>query len=247
MLSRTLPAFAALSVTAVLLASCDSHRNGTTLPATTDPAATAPATPVAGQSTELSALPTALGSSQQVVTTMLDPQNSDFDPDLKVLLGVFGGPQSLGQMGLKHPARTVGRAVLGAFGVKVPGALRAQAVTPVMETPLSTGTFTIAAGGQVTFGSEPTTGLVIDNQQTGVKLSVDWQQGGAQTVWLEQESPYGLSRAELPTRATANMTRAGRLVAELRQSMTPGSCLSTGGPDAVTLAGWAGPRPSRRT
>ncbi|MFC4639204.1 hypothetical protein [Deinococcus hohokamensis] len=235
-----LPAFAALTVTALLLASCDPHRNSTTPPTTTDPAATAPAAPVAGQSTEMDRLPAALGASQQVVMTMLDPQSSDFDPDLKVLLGLVGGAQSLGPMGLGQGAQSVGRAVLGAFGVKVPVALRAQALTPVMETPLPTGTLTLTVSGEVTQSPEPTTGLVIDNRQTGVKLSVDWRQGGAQTVWLEQESAYGLSRTELPTRAAASMTRAGKLVAEVQQSMTPGSCLSTGGPDAVTLAGWAG-------
>ncbi|MFD1731461.1 hypothetical protein ACFSC4_10955 [Deinococcus malanensis] len=121
MILKRLPALTALTATALLMASCDPQRNGTQPPTAADPAATAPATPVAGQSTEAAALPAAATAAATVLQTMLDPRSTDFDPDLRALLALFpsSGMQSLGQS-----AQTVTRPLLGAFGLATPGSCR---------------------------------------------------------------------------------------------------------------------------
>ncbi|MFD1731462.1 hypothetical protein ACFSC4_10960 [Deinococcus malanensis] len=99
---------------------------------------------------------------------------------------------------------------------------------------------TFSTTGQVTISPEPSTGWVVDNQKTGVKLSVNWKVEGAATVWLEQKEDYRTYRTELPTRATATMNHGDKVVAQVAHAMTPGACLSYGGPDALALTGWAG-------
>ena len=44
----------------------------------------------------------------------------------------------------------------------------------------------------------------------------------------------------MPTNATGSVTVSGKTVAGLKFNMTPGDCLNTAGPTALTLSGWAG-------
>lgn len=232
---------ALLTVSALLLASCD--RTGRT---PTDPAQKEPAAPVVGQSLEVQDVMGTAQSAAKQMAAMTDPNNPDLDPDLKALLGLFnvGGapvrPNSLDLSG----AASFGKNFMQGLGGK--GRVTTQALTTVQEA-LPTGSRTINRDGTISETTTPTDGYVLVDARSDLRIEAKWKVGGAATVWVNNGHRYDyrtgqsvMVQQEVPTNATGSVTVSGKTVAGLKFSMTPGDCLNTAGPTALTLSGWAG-------
>ncbi|MFN4253036.1 hypothetical protein [Deinococcus sp.] len=232
---------ALLTVGALLLASCD--RTGRT---PTDPAQKEPAAPVVGQSVEVQDVAGTAQSAAKQMAAMTDPNNPDLDPDLKTLLGLFNvgvtpvGPNSLDLSG----AASFGKSFVQGIGGK--GRVTTQALTTVQEA-LPTGTRTINRDGTISESTTPTDGYVLVDARSDLRIQAQWKVGGAATVWVNNGYAYDYNtrqhlprQQEVPTNATGSVTVSGKTVAGLKFSMTPGDCLNTAGPTALTLSGWAG-------
>lgn len=232
---------ALLTVGALLLASCDR-----TTPTPTDPAQKEPAAPVVGQSLEVQDVAGTAQSAAKQMAAMTDPNNPDLDPDLKALLGLFnvGGapvrPNSLDLSG----AASFGKSFVQGIGGK--GRVTTQALTTVQEA-LPTGTRTINRDGTISETTTPTDGYVLVDARSDLRIEAKWKVGGAATVWVNNGYRYDYNtrqhlprQQEVPTNATGSVTVSGKTVAGLKFNMTPGDCLNTAGPTALTLSGWAG-------
>lgn len=234
-----------MTVGALLLASCD--RTGRT---PTDPAQKEPAAPVVGQSVEVQEVMGTAQSAAKQMAAMTDPNNPDLDPDLKALLGLLGMgsapiPLSGGLNGLDlSDAASFGKNFVQGLGGK--GHVTTQAMTTVKQ-PLATGTRTYTRDGGYRYSELPRDGYVEIDEQSGVRLEASWKVGGAATVWVNDGYAYDYNtgqvvprQQEVPTNATGSVTVSGKTVAGLKFNMTPGDCLNTAGPTALTLSGWAG-------
>lgn len=237
-----------MTVGALLLASCDRTTTPTqpTNPAPVDPAKTEPAAPVVGQSLDVQEVMGTAQSAAKQMAAMTDPNNPNLDPDLKALLGLFnmGGapvrPNSLDLSG----AASFGKNFVQGIGGN--GRVTMQALTVVQEA-LPTGTRTINANGTISETETPTDGFVLVDARSDLRLEAKWKVGGAATVWVDNGQTYDPNtwqwvprQQEVPTNATGSVTVSGKTVAGLKFSMTPGDCLNTAGPTALTLSGWAG-------
>ncbi|MGM9320276.1 hypothetical protein [Deinococcus aquaticus] len=232
---------ALLTVSALLLASCD--RTGRT---PTDPAQKEPAAPVVGQSLEVQSVAGTAQSAAKKMAAMTDPNNPDLDPDLKALLGLFnvGGapvrPNSLDLSG----AASFGKNFVQGLGGQ--GRVTTQAMTTIQDA-LPTGTDTISRDGKISHTSTPTDEYVLVDARSDLRVEAKWKVGGAATVWVNNGYAYDYNtrqylprQQEVPTNATGSVTVSGKTVAGLKFNMTPGDCLNTAGPTALTLSGWAG-------
>ncbi|WP_343757926.1 hypothetical protein [Deinococcus depolymerans] len=239
---------ALLTVGALLLASCDRTTTPTqpTTPVPVDPAVTEPAAPVAGQSVEVQNVPGTAQSAAKQMAAMTDPNNPDLDPDLKTLLGLLGmGGAPVGPNGLDlRGAASFGKNFVQGLGGQ--GRVTTQALTPVKNT-LPTGTDTIGRDGKRSHTSTPTDGYVMVDARSDLRVEANWKVGGAATVWVNNGYAYDPNtwqpvprQQEVPTNATGRVTVSGKTVAGLKFSMTPGDCLNSAGPTALTLSGWAG-------
>lgn len=243
---------ALLTVGALLLASCDRTTTPTqpTNPAPVDPAKTEPAAPVVGQSLEVQNVMGTAQSAAKQMAAMTDPNSPNMDPDLKALLGLLGMgsapiPMSGGLNGLDlSGAASFGKNFVQGLGGK--GRVTTQAMTVVQDT-LATGTRTYTRDGGYQYSELPRDGYVEIDEQSGVRIEAKWKVGGAATVWVDNGYAYDYNtgqylprQMEVPTNATGSVTVSGKTVAGLKFSMTPGDCLNTAGPTALTLSGWAG-------
>ncbi|MFT2721046.1 hypothetical protein ACMT4L_13705 [Deinococcus sp. A31D244] len=239
---------ALMTVGALLLASCDRTTTPTqpTNPAPVDPAKTEPAAPVVGQSVEVQEVMGTAQSAAKKMAAMTDPNNPDLDPDLKALLGLFnvGGapvrPNSLDLSG----AASFGKNFVQGLGGQ--GRVTTQSMTTVQQA-LATGTHTYTRDGGYQYSELPKDGYVEIDEQSGVRIEASWKVGGAATVWVNNGYAYDYNtgqvlprQQEVPTNATGSVTVSGKTVAGLKFNMTPGDCLNTAGPTALTLSGWAG-------
>ncbi|GBF07125.1 hypothetical protein DAERI_120118 [Deinococcus aerius] len=231
---------ALLGLSALLLAACG-PQNGIVTP--NPDALTQPPALTVGKATELQNVPAVLERASGTLASMLNPASPDFDPDLKVLfqlMGVRGSSvpnASTNPLGLGHDLTRM----LTRQGTIRP--LDSSATPVTQQNPLPTGTYTLDAAGNVSSSKEPTTGYVMRNLAEGTTFAVNWREGGAATVWVEytQAGPYMVRiRQELPTRASATFTKEGRKLAAAGFSLTPGACLGTAGPEALSLNAWAG-------
>jgi hypothetical protein len=232
---------ALLTVGALLFASCD--RTGGT---PTDPAQKEPAAPVVGQSLEVQDVMGTAQSAAKQMAAMTDPNNPDLDPDLKALLELFnvgGAPVRPNGLDLSGAA-SFGKNFVQGLGGK--GRVTTQAMTTVKQ-PLATGTRTYTRDGGYQYSELPRDGYVEIDEQSGVRIEASWKVGGAATVWVNNGYAYDYNtgqylprQMEVPTNATGSVTVSGKTVAGLKFSMTPGDCLNTAGPTALTLSSWAG-------
>ncbi|GGK97029.1 hypothetical protein [Deinococcus radiotolerans] len=231
---------ALLTVTTLLLAACKPT------PTPTNPAQTEPAAPVVGQSLDVQdVMGTAQSAAKQLVA-MTDPNSPNMDADLKPLLGLLGmgsapvRPNSLDLSG----AASFGKTFVQGLGGH--GRVTTQAMAAVQEA-LATGTHTYTRNGGYQYSELPRDGYVQIDEQSGVRIETSWKVGGAPTVWVNNGYTYDSNtgqvlplQQEVPTNATGSVTVSGKTVAGLKFSMTPGDCLNTAGPTALTLSGWAG-------
>ncbi|ALW89877.1 hypothetical protein [Deinococcus actinosclerus] len=230
-----------LTVTTLLLAACTPTPTPVVEP---DPATTVPAAPALGQSLDLKAAPATAEAAAQQFQTLTDPTNPDLDPDLKTLMGLFapaGGPMSLS---LDQPTK-IGRQILDR--VTGQAKLSSQSAVAARKYALPTGTTTFKADGTRTYSEAPTDGYVEIEERLGARIDVKWTVGGAATVWMDRGEDYDSQtgqmvpvQVELPTNASATISSKGAVRAGATFSMTPGGCLNTFGPEALTLSAWAG-------
>lgn len=229
---------ALLVLSSLILASC----RPTPTPKPSDPGSVAPAAPVVGQSVELQAIPGTAESAAKQMIALTDRNNPDMDPDLKALLGVFSGtsPTALNLRSLG----SFGQGLAQGFGGK--GKMTVQALTTIQYA-LPTGTFTYTRTGGRTYSAQPADGYVIINEADNARVEFNWKVGGAATVWVNNGHQYNYAtnqyqqvQLEVPTNARGSLTAAGKTVAGLTFTMTPGDCLNSAGPTALALSAWAG-------
>lgn len=234
-----------LSLTSLLIAACGTGTTGTPQARPDPDALTPPAALVVGQATELQQVPATLDRATATLAGLLDPANPDFDPDLAAVFGALGGTQGVNAEALTtFSPLGLGRDLTRTLARRGAGTSRPLAVTVEPETrqdALPTGTWTIDGSGSVIYSPEPSTGYAEINRIRGTSLNVDWRVGGAETVWVEYvQGGTSRVRQEVPTRASATFTKGDRTLAAAQLRLTPGACLGTAGPDALSLSGWAG-------
>ncbi|MBZ9749986.1 hypothetical protein K7W42_03815 [Deinococcus sp. HMF7604] len=236
-MKRTL---AVLTVFSLLLAACRPQP----VPTPIDPATVEPVAPVVGQALEVQQIPGTVESAAKQLNALLDPNNPDIDPDLKALLAVFG-PGSAMPLDLKQPTQ-LGRSLVQNFAAHARGQLQVQGVTTLKQT-LPTGTTTVDRTGRSTYQSTPADGYVIIFEAQNLRVDVKWKVGGAATVFVPAGMAYNPSTGqwspaeqELPTNASATLTRGTQAAAGATFTMTPGECLSALGPTALSFNAWAG-------
>ncbi|WP_157465255.1 hypothetical protein [Deinococcus apachensis] len=229
---------ALLSLSALLLAACG-PKTGIVTP---DPdVLTEPPALTVGKATEVQSVPAVLDRASRTMVSMLNPGSPDFDPDLKVLFQLLGASAvpnaSANPLGLGHDLT---RMLTGQGTIRP---LDTSATPVTQQNSLPTGTYTLDAAGNVTSSPEPTTGYVMKNLAKGTTFVVNWREGGAATVWVEytQAGPYLVRiRQELPTHASATFSKGNTTLAAAELRLTPGECLGTAGPSALSLGAWAG-------
>lgn len=232
------PSLALLIAGTLLLSACNRPESAPPPVTPVDPAATAPAAPVPGQALDLQKVPGTLQGGADQLAALTNPNNANIDPDLKVLIALLGNRISL-------PTQTGGLgALVQNFGGR--GGIGAQGLDALQER-LPTGTVTYAADGTHSRVSTPTDGYVEIDQRSKTRIEVNWKVGGAATVFVNSGYRYDAQtgqkrpvQQEVPTDATARLLADGKPVAALTFKMTPGDCLNSAGPTALTLNGWAG-------
>lgn len=208
-----------LGFSAALLASCGGSKD-TPAPATQ---------PIVGKAQDMAQLPSLQLTASSTVQSMTSP-GADQQPELTALLNLLKGT---GFMGVQAVQPTqYGQALVNSLTHQ--GGLHAQALG---DLPLPTGTFTTKADGTPAYRPEPTTGLVIINEQEGTRLDVNWHVDGAPSAYIMRNA---INTQEVPTKAYGVATRGTAKIAEVTFGMTPGDCLQLRGPTALTLSGWGG-------
>ncbi|ADV68745.1 hypothetical protein [Deinococcus maricopensis] len=223
-----------------LLAACTTP-TGTTPPPTTGNF-TEPAAPIATSAVDTRNAPAITADVNADLLAVLSPANLDADT-----LAAFAAFSLTGSAFPSQPQslnpQALGRTLAAALAAgRTPTHATSVSVTP--NVPLPTGTTRRAANGQITRTATPTDGLVYIDDSTGTTATIEWRVSGAPTTSLTLIGEQGTYSVELPTRARLNVTRGtGRDLQRLAHAdftLAPGACLSSTGPDALTLNAWAG-------